>query len=83
MLGAMLVTTGYVFAIIGGIILFRNTPPDVGGTYSLMIPRVSDEDFGREGPAIESRAFWNRIGFALLTVGGILQLGGYWSDKLS
>lgn len=45
MLGAVLVSLGYALAVIGGALLFFNTPPDVGGTYALMIPRVSEDEF--------------------------------------
>jgi hypothetical protein len=38
MIGPYLVTLGYFLAIIGGVILFVHTPPDVGGTHALMIP---------------------------------------------
>jgi hypothetical protein len=83
MLGPWLITAGYLAAILGGAILFINTPPDVGGTHALMIPRGRAEDVFREPSHIQSRAFRNRIGFALLTLGGLLQIGGYWCDRLA
>jgi hypothetical protein len=45
MLGPLLATAGSLLTIVGGIILFFNTPPDVGGTYALMIPRSNSSDF--------------------------------------
>lgn len=80
--GAILITFGYASAIVGGGILFKNTPPDVGGEFALMIPRSSGRPDQQEGENIRSRQFWNRIGFALVTFGAILQLSGYWWDRL-
>ena len=82
MMGAWLVTAGYATAIIGGAVLFVNTPPDVGGTYALMIPRSKGDRVGAEGDAIASRRSWNRLGFILLSMAALLQLGGYWADRL-
>jgi hypothetical protein len=81
MVGPWLVSIGYGLAVIGGALLFLNTPPDVGGTHALMIPVVNKFDTGAESDAIRSRQTWNRIGFALLTIGALLQLGGYWADR--
>ena len=83
MLGAWLVTGGYTLAIVGGFILFLKTPPDVGGGQWLMIPAITSDD-GTEGEQtrIASRAWWNRLGFVLLTIGAVLQLAGYWCDRL-
>ena len=83
MLGPWLISIGYASAIIGGILLFVNTPPDVGGTHALVLPRSTGAEVQQEGSLISSRRFWNRIGFALMTVGGVLQITGYWFDKFS
>ncbi len=81
MVGAVLITVGYMSAIVGGAILFRNAPPDVGGEFALMIPRSSGPE--QEETNIRSRQWWNRCGFALVTIGAVFQLSGYWCDKLS
>lgn len=83
MIGAVLVSIGYVAAIFGGIVLFKNTPPDVGGTHALIIPVVDGFQIDEETADIASRQWWNRLGFVLLTVGSAMQLAGYWADRLS
>lgn len=80
--GHVAITVGYIAAIIGGAILFMNTPPDVGGTHVLMIPRSSGDADGLERKAIASRRTRNRIGFALISLGSASQLAGYWVDKV-
>ncbi len=85
-MGAVFVTVGYVLAILGGGILFFNTPPDVGGTHALMLPTTNSDIELKDGTeterrSIRSRRHWNRFGFFLLSFGGLLQLAGYWVDR--
>lgn len=86
-MGPWLLTSGYVLAIVGGVILFTNTAPDDGGENVLMLPKTPDgpsnANMAREWATILSRRNWNRVGFALLTLGGLLQLAGYWADRLA
>jgi hypothetical protein len=81
-IGAWLVTVGYVFTILAGFILFKHTPPDVGGTHALMIPVSKGDRTDAEREAILARRTWNQIGFVLLSVGAIGQLAGYWADRV-
>lgn len=76
-LGPIISAAGYLLAIYGGWVLYRNAAPD--NPYGT-VPRGTREEvmeFQRQQEKdIEDRAKANPRGFLCLTVGAILQLAG-------
>jgi len=74
-LGIIVSGVGYTLAICGGWKLFQNTAPDRPFG---MIPRTNNIHAfqQQQEEEVEQRRLGNRRGFALLTVGALLQLVG-------
>jgi hypothetical protein len=75
--GTCMCLAGYALAIVGGSILYWYAAPDVGRG---LVPRISGSEakqfFERQDREMARRARANPIGFALLTLGSVLQLAG-------
>ena len=76
--GTIISAIGYLLAIYGGWVLYRNAAPDLPyGTVPVFSSKDEMEAFQQQqGQEMEDRARANPRGFLLLTFGAVLQLVG-------
>lgn len=83
-IGTLTSAIGYLLAISGGWILYRNAAPEVGaGRIPIIEGGNMAKFFEEQDQQIEGRRWGNKVGFALLTLGSCLQLVGTLMSGLS